>query len=513
MTRTAFVLAQIRSASGIRPAANRSLTSEPQMSGAHNVSCAEPCDLYVDLDGTLLRTDLLHEAAWRYLRFAPWRIFALLRLALRSRATLKSFLARKVRIDPAMLPYEKELIAYLEKRRAENCRIVLITASHWTYARKIARHLKLSDADYGSSNRINLKGTAKLRKMQSVSGDRRFVYAGNSVADRPIWAASHKEILVNAPASDIARAERSGRAEFVIRNRRGTARSFVREMRLHQWAKNALLFVPLLTSHSYGDVHRATLALAAFLIWGLCASGHYFLNDLLDLDADRIHATKNRRPLASGDLSILAGVAGAIALPALAFALSALFLPRTFTFWLLTYFALTNAYSFYLKRISTADVVALALLYTVRVVAGAAAISVVLSSWLLAFSVFVFVSLAYLKRYIEVSALAAKSTASGRGYSGDDAETMFTLGIANSTAATVVLAFFISSIEVRSLYRHPDLLWILCLIMLYWTNRIWIGARRGKIHGDPIVFAIKDKVSRMAGLVAIAAVIAAKLWP
>ena len=253
--------------------------------------------------------------------------------------------------------------------------------------------------------------------------------------------------------------------------------------------------------------------MASFLVWGLCASGHYFLNDLLDIDSDRIHRTKFRRPLASGDLSIIAGIFGATALPVLAFCLSLLWLPRPFNLAMLAYFALTNVYSFYLKRISTADVVALALLYTVRIVAGAAAISVVLSSWLLAFSMFIFVSLAYLKRYVEVSALEAKQHASGRGYFQDDAETMFVLGIANATAATVVLAFYVSSLEVQALYRHPDMLWVLCLMMLYWSNRIWVGARRGKIHGDPIIFAIKDKVSRGLGLAAIAAVVAARYWP
>jgi len=474
---------------------------------------AEHYDLYVDIDGTLLRTDLLQEAAWRYIKFAPWRIIHLLCLLLRGRAVLKSFLARKVRIDPAKLPYEKELIEYLKQRRAENCRIILITASHWTYARQIARHLALSDADYGSSNRINLKGMAKLDKIRSVSGEKLFVYAGNSSVDRPIWAASHKEILVNAPPSDVTRSKHAGRANLVIDSRPRGARSFVREMRLHQWAKNALLFVPLLTSHNYGDPKRVVLAILSFLVWGLCASGHYFLNDLLDLDSDRIHATKFRRPLASGDLSVLAGIAGSIVLPIVAFGLSFALLPRAFTVAMLAYFALTNLYSFYLKRISTADVMALALLYTVRIVAGAAAISVELSSWLLAFSVFIFVSLAYLKRYIEVSALASNTKASGRGYSLDDAETMFTLGIANATAATVVLAFYVSSVEVRTLYRTPDLLWVLCLLLLYWSNRVWVGARRGKIHGDPIVFAIKDKVSRIIGLIAIAAIVAARILP
>ena len=473
----------------------------------------ENYDLYVDIDGTLLRTDLLQEAAWRYIKFAPWRIIHLLCLLFRGRAALKSFLARKVRIDPARLPYEKELIKYLQQRRAEKCRIILITASHWTYARQIARYLALSDAEYGSSNRVNLKGMAKLAKMRSVSGHKLFIYAGNAAVDRPIWAASHKEILVNAPPSDVARSTHAGRAHLVINSRPAGARSFVRGMRLHQWAKNALLFVPLLTSHNYGDPQRVVLAILSFLVWGLCASGHYFLNDLLDLDSDRIHATKFRRPLASGDLSILAGITGSIGLPIIAFGLSLALLPRDFTVAMLAYFALTNLYSFYLKRISTADVVTLALLYTVRIVAGAAAISVALSSWLLAFSVFIFVSLAYLKRYIEVSALASNSKASGRGYSLDDAETMFTLGIANSTAATVVLAFYVSSDEIRTIYRKPDLLWILCLLLLYWSNRVWVGARRGKIHDDPIVFAMKDKVSRIIGLVAIAAVVAARIWP
>jgi 4-hydroxybenzoate polyprenyltransferase len=255
-----------------------------------------------------------------------------------------------------------------------------------------------------------------------------------------------------------------------------------------------------------------SLTLLAFLAFGLCASGHYFFNDLLDLDSDRAHATKRNRPLASGDLPLPHGIAGAIVLPLAAFALSFACLPWRFTLTLAAYFALTNLYSFYLKRVSTADVVALALLYTVRVVAGAAAIGVALSSWLLAFSMFTFVSLAYLKRYIELFSLG-ESAAKGRGYSGADSESMFSLGIANATAATVVLAFYISSAEVKVLYREPELLWGLCLLMLYWSNRIWVGARRGKIHDDPVVFAIKDKVSRYICLLMLVVVLAARILP
>ena len=200
-------------------------SSGPQMSVSPSITSSDSgYDLYIDIDGTLLRTDLLYEAAWRYVRFAPWRIVRLFCLLLKGRAALKSFLARKVPIDPATLPYEKDLVEYLRQQRPSNCRIILITASHWTYARKIARHLALSDADYGSSNRVNLKSTAKLEKIRRISGERPFVYAGNSSADRPIWDASSGQIFVNAPKSDVAKARPGGQARLVIQNRPGTVR-------------------------------------------------------------------------------------------------------------------------------------------------------------------------------------------------------------------------------------------------------------------------------------------------
>ena len=473
----------------------------------------ESVDFYVDLDGTLLRTDLFHESVWRFIKRSPWKIFWLASIfILRGRAAAKTLLARKVSISPETLPYEKELIADLRRRKAAGQRLVLITAAHWRHARRVGRHLALFGATYGSSARENLKGKRKLARIRALCAGQPFGYAGDSASDRPIWRAAQQVILVNAPRRDVAEAKAAGRVQLVITSRPPAWRAVIREMRLHQWAKNALLFVPLLTSHTYGEGPRALLALAAFLVFGLAASGHYFLNDLLDLDADRAHARKSNRPLASGNLSLGMGLAGALVLPLFAFALSVAILPWYFTATLGAYFILTNLYSFYLKRVSTADIVALAMLYTVRVVAGAIAISVVISSWLLAFSMFVFISLAYLKRYIE---LAARTEAGirGRGYSGTDAETMFSLGIANSTAAIVVLAFYISSAEVKILYNEPEILWGLCLLMLYWTNRIWIGARRGKIHDDPIVFAIRDRVSLAVGLLSLAVVLAARILP
>jgi 4-hydroxybenzoate polyprenyltransferase len=466
-------------------------------------------DLYVDIDGTLLRTDLLHEAAWRYVKKAPWRVLELIRLALRGPAPLKTFLARKTSFDPAALPYEEAMIALIRERKGAGKRTILITASHRKYARRIAAHLGLNDAAHGSSNRHNLKGVAKLSRIRSLNGGREFIYAGNSTADRPIWAASEKEILVNAPLKDVQAAIKSGRAEMVVKTRPPIWRAFLKEMRLHQWAKNTLIFVPLFTSHTYNNSHLLVLALLAFVAFGLCASGHYFLNDLLDLDADRIHRTKRSRPLASGNLPLLYGPLGAFFLPLAGLVMSASLLPLKFTLMLLAYLALTNFYSFSLKSRSTADVFALAMLYTIRVVAGGVVLAIPLSSWILAYSMFVFISLAYLKRYIEVGVLA-QGQAKGRGYSKDDAETVFTLGVANATAATVVLAFYISSPEVKAMYREPNILWLLCLLMLYWCNRIWIGARRGKIHDDPVIFAIKDGISRTILFAMVAVVLVAR---
>lgn len=277
-------------------------------------------------------------------------------------------------------------------------------------------------------------------------------------------------------------------------------RAFLKEMRPHQYLKNTLIAVPLLTAHQYLDAWAAVSTCLAFLCFSLCASGIYFFNDLIDLPADRAHPTKRNRPLASGALRIELGILGAVLLPAMAFALALVSLPISFTLVLFAYLALTTTYSLILKRVGTADIVTLALLYTLRVVAGAAATGIALSSWLLAFSMFVFVSLSYLKRYIELAnAVYHDSNVPGRGYSAQDCETMFSLGTANMTASVVIMAMYISSDEVTAGYNNPEVLWLLCLLLLYWGNRIWIGARRGKIADDPVLFAIRDRISRWVG--------------
>jgi 4-hydroxybenzoate polyprenyltransferase len=282
-------------------------------------------------------------------------------------------------------------------------------------------------------------------------------------------------------------------------------------MRPQHWAKNFLLFVPLLTAHAYQSTDAIAHATIAFVCFSLCASGGYFINDLWDLEADRNHAIKRHRPLASGALSIGAGIAGAIGLPAAALVLAALFLSPAFMAVLALYFALTMAYSFYLKRVLTADVLTLSVLYMLRVLAGAVAIQVYLSSWLLGFCIFLFISLAYLKRFIELRKMdGAEGKVMGRGYFGTDTDSMFVLGVANATASVLVFALFINSPEVQQEYLSRDVLWIICLVLIFWTNRIWIVAKRGDVDEDPVEFALRDRASQLAGLICVAAILIAR---
>ncbi|MEM8987208.1 MAG: UbiA family prenyltransferase [Pseudomonadota bacterium] len=469
--------------------------------------------VFVDLDGSLIRTDMLLEAALKLLKRNPLNIFRLAMWAVQGRALLKTRLAETVEIDYAALPYEADVVEHLKAMKADGARIVLATASPRVFAEGVAAHLPLFDDVLATEPGVNLKGVNKLKAIQESAGEAAFAYVGDSPADRPIWRAASSEILVNASRNDVRRAKSQDKPSNVIQTRPSVFKSFLKEMRVHQWAKNVLVFVPLFTSHSYYDLGAVFACLVAFASFSLCASGVYFFNDLLDLEADRKHKTKWRRPLASGDLPISLGVIGAVALPVAAFALALVFAPLAFVAVLCVYFIMTNAYSFYLKAKSTADVMTLAILYTLRVVAGAAAIGVALSSWLLGFSIFVFVSLAYLKRYIEIAGLdEGGEKAAGRGYSGADTETMFVLGASNMTAAVLVLALYVNSEEITGTYQSPILLWGLCLLMLYWGNRIWIGARRGRISDDPVVFAIKDNISRLVGLAFGGIVLAARYF-
>lgn len=468
--------------------------------------------IYVDLDGTLIKTDLFFESILKLIKRNPFNVFKIFFWIIKGRCYAKSKIAELIDFDVKALPYQSELIDYLKSLKSHGHKIILATASNEKYAHEISEYLGIFDKVIASSQTVNMKGKRKLEEIYKNTDNKNFCYAGDSMADIPIWDAASENIFVDAPASAIKVAKSKEKDEKIITSERPSKlKAFIKEMRPQQWAKNVLILIPLLTAHRYGEAEMALIYLFAFLSFSLCASGVYFMNDLLDIEADRQHRTKCRRPIASGALPIPLGVFGAIMLPVSGFVLAITMLNLKFVIILAVYFILTNFYSLFLKRISTADVMTLATLYTLRIVAGGAAGGIELSSWLITFSIFFFVSLAYLKRYIEVSELSADDQkAEGRGYSGNDAETMFMLGIANATASVLVMALYLSDDQVLVHNQQPQLLPLLCFVLLYWTNRIWVGAKRKKIDDDPVIFAVKDKVSVLTGLVFVLIFIAAR---
>lgn len=456
--------------------------------------------LCVDLDGTLVRSDTLLEAAALFIKADPARAALALLWTVRGPANLKHQLASHIAINPAVLPYNERLLERLRRERARGRRLVLVTAADLRIAERIAEYLGIFDDVLGSDGKTNLKGEAKRDALVARYGAGNFDYAGDARADLPVWRAARSAIVVNALAS-VAGAAPPG-ADRSLAARPSPWLALARALRPHQWSKNLLIFLPLLLSHRILDAAAAKSDLVAFVAFSLCASGIYLVNDFFDLESDRAHPSKCRRPLACGDLPIGVALAIAPALIALSLALAAsLSLP--FALVVLGYLLLTLSYSLFLKRIVLLDVVVLAALYASRLLAGAVAAHVIASFWLLAFALFMFASLAMLKRYSELIALRSNSVAAlnGRDYAARDAEIVAMFGIASGYIAVLVVALYIHGDLVRSLYAHPSLLWILCPILLYWISRTWLIADRGGMNDDPILFVFKDRSSLVvAGL-------------
>lgn len=466
--------------------------------------------MVVDLDGTLLRTDLFIESILALLRSRPALACRLPFWLLRGRAYAKEQVAQRVRVDTDALPMRPAVVELVHRARAESRQTVLATAAHRTQAQAIADATGLFDAVLASDRGTNLKGEAKAAAIRSLLGGKPYIYAGDNRADLPVWKCADGAIVVGARPDLIRHLQNVTRVCTVIEPRRGVWRAGLRALRPHQWIKNLLVLVPLFTAHAYANVSALWAAGVAFVTFTLVASGAYLLNDLMDLEADRRHREKRHRPLASGELPLVYGLGGAAALPAAGLGLAVLALPPAFALLLAAYYLLTVAYSLALKSHSTIDVMTLGALYSLRVAAGAAAIEVTLSPWLMAFSMFLFMSLAYAKRYIEVASLDpfTRKTA-GRNYAAQDADGMYVLGIAHMTAAVLIMSLYISDDAVRAAYAHPDLLWGVCLALLFWGNRFWLGAKRGKISQDPVSFALRDRISVAIGILAVAVVVAA----
>lgn len=454
--------------------------------------------LGVDLDGTLVQSDLLMETVLALVKQNPLYLLLLPIWLMKGKAYFKRQIADRVALDASLLPYHTSFLDYLQAQRALGRPLVLATAANIKIAQAVAAHLGLFDDILASDAQTNLTGWHKYERLKSGFGEKGFDYAGNSKADLLIWPHAGEAILVNPKRGVRQRAERLARVTYVFENRGSRLRSYLKAVRLHQWVKNALVFLPLALAHQLLEPALLFKATWGFLAFGLCASSVYLLNDLLDLSADRQHASKRHRPFASGSLSIIHGTALIPCLLAAALGV-ALWLPTLFLGVLGLYYALTLAYSFSLKRVVLLDVLVLASLYSLRMLAGGAAVSVALSFWLLAFSIFLFLSLALVKRYTELLQLCeqGQGQAAGRGYQVTDLETLAQFGITSGYMAVLVLALYVNSEAVKALYTYPQIIGLLCPLGLYLVSRVWLLARRGVLHEDPIVFALQDRQSQV----------------
>lgn len=469
-------------------------------------------DIYVDLDGSLIRSDMLVEGIVKLVLRNPLYLALCVLWAFQGRYVLKKNIANATDIEEGLLPFNKELLTWLNTKKAEGHSLILATVSYYKNAQSVADHLGIFDSVLASKDNINLKAKEKLKAIQEHAGDMEFIYIGDSKADRVIWERSCQAVLVNAAPKEIKFSKKLNNKVELLGTRPSQLRAFIQSCRLHQWVKNILVFVPLLalqTGFNTGDI---TNTLIAFFLFSLCASGVYLLNDLYDLEYDRAHKTKSLRPIAAGILDIKVAILGSAVLPVTSFVLALELLPLTFLWVLAGYYSLTAGYSFIFKKRSTVDVVCLSLLYLMRILAGAAAISITPSSWLLGFSFFVFTGLAYLKRYVEVDKLSNDDTVKGRGYAAQDKTILGGLGIASSTTSILVLGLFIQDVSKLGVYQSPAFLWVICILVFFWNNRIWLGAARGKVNEDPVVFALKDGVSIIVGVLAIAAVLLARYY-
>lgn len=460
--------------------------------------------LVVDLDGTLLRSDILFETFWSAIGRSGLNAVRAGGALMQGKAALKRTLAETGPIDVATLPYDAQVVAYVKTWRAEGGKAALVTASDEQVARAIQDHLGIFDEVYGSDGVRNLKGPNKAAFLTGHYPGDGFAYMGDATADIPVWTKATKAITVNAPPALQRRVDGLGPQTEHLETVSGSIRPYLKAIRPHQWLKNILVFLPMLTAHQY-DAQTFFYSLLAFIAFSAVASSAYVFNDLLDLAADRAHPRKCRRPFASGAIPIAHGTWMGVGLLATGIIIAAL-VNWTLLGVLVGYYAITTAYSLDLKRRTIIDICTLAGLYTLRIAAGGAAASLPLSVWLLAFSIFFFLALAAVKRQAELvdTAKRGKLEASGRGYRVDDLPLISQVAISAGFVSVLVMALYVNSPTVVQLYSYPAALWGVCLILLYWITRIVMITHRGHMDDDPVVFAAKDRISQICFLVILA---------
>jgi 4-hydroxybenzoate polyprenyltransferase len=492
--------------------------SDAQLRREDHDSYSDSVPLVVDLDGTLLRTDLLQESALRLIKQRPWLVLLIPFWLLKGRAYLKRRIFQLVRLDVSLLPLHQELLAWLKNEKMRGRHLTLATASDYDQARSLVEPLRLFDKIMGSDGRHNLKGRQKLQAIVKECGEK-FDYVGNSSSDLYIWRDCRQAILVNASRWLERSTRRTAHVTQVFPRPLAGLRTALRAMRCDQWVKNLLVFVPVITSHTIFNGTIATSAALAFFSFSFCASATYILNDLLDLEEDRRHVSKKQRPFASGRMSIGAGIVLALAC-LLASTVIATVVSHAFVTALAIYVVLTSLYSLFLKRLLVVDVLTLALLYTLRVVAGSLATGIVLSLWLLSFAFFLFLSLAFAKRAGDLIQHRHddQKALPGRGYVTTDLDAVCIAGMCSGFLSSLVLALYINSDSVQLLYRRPALLWGLQPILLYYVTRLWMMCRRGELTDDPLLYTLSAASTYGAAFLAIVVLLAATFdfgifWP
>jgi 4-hydroxybenzoate polyprenyltransferase len=493
-------------------ASDRVAETRPEQHGAHRAAVAAVplIPLVVDLDGTLVETDLLIESFVRLLREKPLALLALPGWLLKGRAHLKQEIARRTSVDPALLPYRSALLDYARTEHDRGRRVILATASDQRLANQVAVHLGFFDQVLASDGTTNLSQERKRARLVEQYGERGFDYVGNESRDLPVWSAARRAIVVTTNPRLLRAAASAAEVENTFADRGPSLREYVSALRPEHWLKNLLVFVPLFTAHLFFSPVPLARTLIAFAAFCCCASGGYLVNDLLDLQSDRRHPQKRLRPFASGRLPLVYALVTAPALFVLGGVLATI-LSTLVVAILLLYVALTLAYSLRVKHVALLDILVLASLYTLRMIAGSAAIAFWPSVWLLGFSMFLFTSLAFVKRYAELVIMRGVEGehATARGYELSDAELLASKGTASGYAAVLVFALYIASGAVNAQYSRHQLIWFVCPLLLYWLGYLWLIAHRGQMYHDPLVFALRNHTSRILLLLMVVTVLLA----
>jgi len=469
--------------------------------------------LCVACDGTLVRNNLVLEGMLQLTRRNFWYVARFIVWMFRGMAVLKSQVARRTALAASALNYNGELVQFLRSEHSAGRKLILVTGCPLDFAKVVADELGLFSEVHASTPQTNLTPHRQRELLCSRFGERGYEYAGSRVRELTVWSTAVAAVLVGvrrAVARSVAKHTAITRS---FPRAAPQLTTYLRALRVHQWLKNLLVFVPLVVSHQVFSARLATASAIAFVSFSICASSVYIWNDLLDMAADRMHPRKRLRPFAAGELSVVQGVMLAAACLGAAVLLCSQ-LPRPFWWLLGTYLLTTSTYSLALKNRPIVDVILLAGLYTIRLLAGSAATAIYPSFWLLAFSMFIFLSLATAKRYAELIVMTNAGTRAlhGRGYRADDLPLLMSIGTANGFLAVLVLALYVNSSEVAALYRSPAILWLIPPLMLYWVSRVWLKTHRGEMHDDPIVFAVKDRPSLAVGLSLVAVLVASTLY-